>query len=106
MVFIFLKIITMIAKPTATSAAATAIIKNTKTCPLGSDLYDEKAISKRLTALSISSMDINIMMAFFLIKTPTIPIVNSIVAKSTKFTKGTCVKTSGTRSIVLSNMCL
>jgi hypothetical protein len=68
----------MIAKPTATSAAAKAIIKNTNTCPDASPLYAENAVSKRFTAFSISSTDIKIMIALRLVKTPITPIVNMI----------------------------
>ncbi len=64
----------MIAKPTATSAAATAIMKKTKICPDGSDLYDENAANRRFTELSINSTDMKIMMALRRVNTPMIPI--------------------------------
>lgn len=62
------------ASPTATSAAATAMMKNTKICPDGSDLYDEKAANNKLTELSINSTDMKIIMAFRRVNTPMIPI--------------------------------
>jgi len=80
-------IITMIARPTLTSAAATTIIKNTNSCPsepenagnasLATACIFEKATNSRLTEFNISSMHINTMMAFLRVSTPTIPIVNS-----------------------------
>lgn len=62
------------ARPTATSAAATAMIKNTKTCPPASPLYDENAVNNKLTEFSINSTDMKTMMALRLIRTPIIPI--------------------------------
>ena len=73
----------MMASPTATSAAATAIMKNTKTCPAGSERYDENATKSRFTALSINSTDIKIIMAFRRISTPTMPMINKILANNT-----------------------
>ena len=66
------------AKPTATSAAASAMMKKTNTCPEASPLYAENAVNSKLTAFSINSTDIKIIMAFLLIKTPITPIVNII----------------------------
>src|SRR5205085_11569100 len=65
-----------IANPTATSTAATTITKNTNTCPAGSFQYEENATSKRFTALSISSTDMKIIIAFLRNKTPITPMQN------------------------------
>ena len=81
-----------IANPTATSAAATAIIKNTKTCPLLSDKKLENATSNKLTALSINSIDIKIIMALRLKSTPNTPIVNNTVHNNKYHSNGiTCI---------------
>ncbi|MNT88310.1 hypothetical protein D3C72_2288510 [compost metagenome] len=71
----------MMAKPTATSAAAKAIMKNTKTCPEGSLLCTEKAVKSRLTAFNINSTDIKITIAFLRVNTPITPIVKIIALK-------------------------
>ncbi|OMP13219.1 hypothetical protein COLO4_02061 [Corchorus olitorius] len=68
---------TSMASPTATSAAATAIEKNTNTCPEASRCMVEKATSSRLTAFSIISIDMNITMAFLLKSTPNAPMQKS-----------------------------
>ena len=73
---VFLYTIINIARPTATSAAATAIIKNTNTCPSPSLLKVEKAANNRFTALSINSIDIKTIIAFLRYKTPKTPILN------------------------------
>ena len=73
----------MIAKPTATSAAATAMMKNTKTCPLGSERYDEKAAKSKFTALSINSTHIKMTMALRRVSTPIMPMTNNAEAKKT-----------------------
>ena len=78
----FLNIETNIAKPTATSAAATAIEKNTKTCPCASWWYVEKATKSKFTAFNIISIDIKTIMAFRLYKTPNTPILKSITARN------------------------
>lgn len=72
----------IIAKPTATSAAAKAIMNNTKTWPAGSPLYAEKATKSKLTELSISSIDIMMMITFRLVRAPTTPIAKMILQKS------------------------
>lgn len=64
------------AKPTATSAAATAMMKNTNTCPDASPLYDENAVSSKFTEFSINSTDINTIIAFLLMRTPVMPTQN------------------------------
>src|SRR5579875_3767757 len=76
------KMAMMIASPTTTSAAATVMTKNAITCPSTSPLIREKVTSERLTALSISSTDMNTTIALRRTRTPTAPIVNS-AAEST-----------------------
>ena len=66
-----------IAKPTAASAAATVITKKTNICPLSEPRKLENETSERLIALSISSMHINITIAFLLTSTPATPILKS-----------------------------
>src|SRR6266550_4328915 len=65
----------MIASPTAASAAATVMTKNTNTCP-AAPYACANAMNVRLTALSISSTHMNTMIAFRRVNTPTTPIVN------------------------------
>ena len=67
----------MMASPTATSAAATAIIKKTKTCPEGSFLNVESATKSKLIEFNINSTDMKMIMAFLLIKTPNTPMQKS-----------------------------
>src|SRR5690242_8621110 len=71
----------MIANPTAASAAATVITKNTNTWPPTPYTW-EKATKVRFTALSISSTHMNTMIAFRRVNTPTTPIVNSTAEKN------------------------
>jgi prepilin-type N-terminal cleavage/methylation domain-containing protein len=59
-----------------TSAAATAIIKNTNICPAGSPLNAENAASNKLTAFNINSIDIKTIIAFLRSNTPKTPITN------------------------------
>src|SRR5437016_13782333 len=66
----------MIPKPTAASAAATVITIKTNNCPETSRKKLENATKVRFTALSISSMHMNIEITLRLIITPTTPIVN------------------------------
>src|SRR2546426_9177817 len=66
----------MIARPTAASAAATAITKNTKICPATpSDCAS--ATNARFAALSISSTHIKMTMALRRSSTPATPSANS-----------------------------
>src|ERR1700704_746139 len=66
----------MMASPTAASAAATAITKNTNTWPPTPRLW-ASATNVRLTALSISSTHMKITMALRRNSTPATPSVNS-----------------------------
>src|SRR5919198_1646277 len=70
----------MIASPTAASAAATVITKNTNTCP-PTPYTCENATKLRFTALSISSTHMNTMIALRRVSTPTTPMVNSAAEK-------------------------
>src|SRR6185437_4076619 len=69
------------ASPTAASAAATAITKNTKICP-PTPRDCAKAMNVRFTALSISSTHMKMMIALRRVRTPTTPIVNSTAEKN------------------------
>jgi hypothetical protein len=64
------------AKPTAASAAATVITKNTKICPIEFPRYDEKVTKVRFAEFNINSMHINTTIAFFRINTPATPTEN------------------------------
>ena len=70
-------------KPTATSAAATTRVKKTKACPRTSLSWRAKATNVRFTALSISSMHMNITRTLRRTSTPTAPMVK-IIAASTR----------------------
>src|SRR5881396_1317899 len=65
----------MMARPTAASAAATAITKNTNTCP-PTPSRCANAMKVRFTALSISSTHMKITMALRRKSTPATPSVN------------------------------
>src|SRR4051812_17861685 len=70
----------MMARPTAASAAATVMTKNTKTCP-ATPYCCANATNVRFTALSISSTHMKMMIALRRVSTPTTPIVNRIAEK-------------------------
>src|SRR3954467_9019822 len=70
----------MIAKPTAASAAATVMTKNTNTCP-ATPYCCANATKVRFTALSINSTHMNTMIALRRISTPNTPITNSKAEK-------------------------
>src|SRR5213592_2499777 len=71
----------MMARPTAASAAATVMTKNTKTCP-ATPYSCANATKVRFTALSISSTHMKMMIALRRVSTPTTPIVNSTAEKN------------------------
>jgi hypothetical protein len=75
----------IMAKPTATSAAATTIIKIAKICPVSNSgtINLEKATIAIFTPLSISSIDIRMTMALRLARAPYSPIENK-TADSTR----------------------
>ena len=75
-------IMTIIAKPTATSAAATTIIKNTNIWADASTYIFEKATNNKFTAFSISSMHMKMIMALRRIKVPMIPMQNKAMLKN------------------------
>jgi len=68
----------IMARPTAASAAATTIMKITKTCPVSSNgvTNREKATIAIFTALSIISIDRRIAMALRFARAPYSPIEN------------------------------
>src|SRR5512142_299584 len=82
----------MIASPTAASAAATVITKNTNTWP-AAPYACANATNVRFTALSMSSTHMKTMMALRRISTPNTPIVNR-----------TAEKKSASASIVLTSL--
>ena len=69
------------ANPTATSAAATTMMKNTKICPSVSPCILEKDTNAKFTALSINSTHMKMMMAFFLNNMPKTPSAKSTALK-------------------------
>lgn len=75
----------IIANPTAASAAASAITKKTSICPCESPRNEENDTKDRLTEFSISSIDIKIIIAFLLIKTPVTPIENNMMLNNKKY---------------------
>lgn len=77
----FLKIIIKMAKPMATSAAATAMMKKTKTCPCACPQTVLKATMSRFTAFSINSMHMNFRMAFRRNITPKAPMQNRMAER-------------------------
>lgn len=77
-VLLFRKRAIIIASPIAASAAATAIMKNTNTCPVTSPRKEEKEINDKFIELNINSIDIKIIMAFLLTRTPMTPIAKSM----------------------------
>jgi hypothetical protein len=72
----------MIANPTATSAAATTILKNTNICAEGSLYILENATSSKFTAFSISSMHMNMIIALRRMSVPMIPMLNKARLKN------------------------
>ena len=64
---------TMIASPTATSAAATHSTKNTSACPSTEPWRWPKATRARLAALSMISIDMNITSGSRRTSTPSTP---------------------------------
>lgn len=89
---VFLYNITIIARPTLTSAAATIIIKKTKICALVAIVpakafgtarcIFENAINNRFTEFSINSMHIKTMIEFRLVSAPITPMQNRITDKN------------------------
>jgi hypothetical protein len=89
---VFLYNITIIARPTLTSAAATIIIKKTKICALvamvpakafgATRCIFENAISKRFTEFNINSMHIKTMIEFRRVSAPITPMQNRITDKN------------------------
>jgi hypothetical protein len=53
------------------------MIKNTNTCPAGSEWYEENAVSSRFAELNMSSRHMSTAMIFRLNKTPISPMLKS-----------------------------
>src|SRR3954468_21904870 len=70
----------MMARPTAASAAATVMTKNTNTWP-ATPYTCAKATKARFTALSISSTHMKMMIAFRRVSTPTTPMTKRTAEK-------------------------
>ncbi len=76
------KMATMMPRPTTTSAAATTRTKNTATWPPMSSSMRENVTKVRFTALSISSMHMNMTRTLRRISSPTAPMLNSTAAST------------------------
>ena len=74
----------MIARPTAASAAATAIVNTTNDCPLIELFSQPKATSVMLAAVTISSTHMKMMIMLRRIRTPIIPMMKSTALRSRK----------------------
>src|SRR5438045_1729402 len=72
----------MMASPTAASAAATTITKKTKIWPLNACQCAANATNDKFTPLSISSMDMKMVMMLRLIRKPVTPQANSMPLKT------------------------
>src|ERR1035438_3529173 len=72
----------MIASPTAASAAGTTMTKKTNMCPLSILSSAANATNVRLTALSISSIDMKMVMMLRLIRNPATPQANRIALRT------------------------
>ena len=89
---VFLYIITIIASPTLTSAAATIIIKKTKIwalvatdgsiTPTSAMCILENATNNKLTELSINSMHIKTIIELRLVSAPIMPMQNNATDKN------------------------
>src|SRR5581483_4434248 len=78
----FRNIARMIARPTAASAAATVITKNTITCPSVEARLRANATKVRFTAFSMSSIAMKMTMMFRRTSTPSAPITNSTAERT------------------------
>src|SRR5262245_2250605 len=76
------------ARPTATSPAATAIVKTANTWPIRSWVLAPKAMKLMLAAFIISSIDMRMTMALRRVRTPRTPMVNSTRLKIRASTGG------------------
>ena len=89
---LFLNKAMMIAKPTAASAAATAITKKTNNCPIEFPMYEEKVTKLKFAELSINSIDMKTIMALRLVRTPATPTTNMKALKIKKYSIGINIK--------------
>jgi hypothetical protein len=85
---LFLNNAIIIAKPTAASAAATAMTKKTNNCPTGFPLNDENVTKLKLAELSISSIDIKTIIALRRVSTPATPTTNMTALRIRKYSIG------------------
>src|SRR5579872_3908969 len=79
----------MMARPTAASAAATTITKNTNTCPLSWCQWLAKATKLRFTPLSINSMAMKMVMMFRFSRNAETPRQNRIALRTRYQERGT-----------------
>src|SRR5580765_7590015 len=82
------------ARPTATSPAATAMVKTANTWPLMALSWRLKAIRFRLAAFIISSIDMRMMMALRRVSTPITPIAKSSRLTTRTWPGGTGIRPS------------
>src|SRR5262245_25267673 len=77
----------MMARPIATSPAATQMMKVANVCPVRSGIFPsrENATKLRLAALSMSSIDMNMMMALRRVRTPSTPIEKSTIERTSRW---------------------
>src|SRR4029450_4613364 len=77
----------MMARPIATSPAATQMMKVAKVWPIRSGIFPrrEKATKLRLAALSISSIDMKMMIALRRVRTPSTPTENSTIESRSRW---------------------
>src|SRR3989442_14995417 len=86
------KMATMIASPTATSAAATHRTKKTRACPSTEPCCWPKATKARLAALSMISMDMKMTSGLRRTRTPKTPMTNSTAESPTYQEVGTMLR--------------
>lgn len=84
MVFFCLYIRRMMAKPTAASAAATVMTKNTMTCPSIEPADLAKVMKTRFAAFSMISTDMNCVIKSFFTKKAIMPRKNRTMLKIKK----------------------
>jgi len=85
---------TISANPTAASAAATVITKKTKICPSTWSKWRAKVSRVKLTALSISSMHMNMVITFRRMITPRAPMLKRIAPSTRKCVVDTMISIS------------
>jgi len=81
----------MMARPIATSAAATVMTKNTNTWPSSESSWRAKATKARFAAFSINSIDMKMTSALRRTRTPINPITNTTPLKASIQESGTAI---------------